>query len=241
VRKVLFVAFLVMPLLELWAITRVADAIDWLPTIALLLIVSVVGAWMVRAQGFSLLRRFNEDLNKGRVPANALIDGALVVLGGSLLLTPGFITDALGLALQLPPFRALLRPLLTQQVQRRVKVRSAGMGSMFGGGPAGPGGAGPAGGSSFGGAGSGESPFGGSPFGGSPFGTRGPGSGPSGDNPFGPGFGTPRRPGSGDYIDAEVVSEETVGDDASDDQAADGGADEGGEPKPPPEVGPGRY
>lgn len=193
--RFLFIAFLVMPLLELYAIVQVAGIIDTLPTIGLLLLVSMVGAWLVKTQGFSLLARINADISGGKMPTHALIDGAMVVLGGALLLTPGFITDGIGLAFQLPPVRAMIRPLITRSIARRVEVRTAasGLGGMFAGGsfggPGGPGGPG--------GEGSG-SPFGAAGFG-------GPGFDPTGAGGFGRGRTSNRH---GDFIDAEVISDE---------------------------------
>ena len=106
---VLLLAFLVVPLVELYVFFQVADAIGYLPTVAWIIGVSVVGAWVVKREGMSALRRANERVARGEVPTNELVNGVLILFGGALLLTPGFFTDVLGLVLVLPPTRALLR------------------------------------------------------------------------------------------------------------------------------------
>jgi len=106
---VLLLAFLVVPLLEVYVFVQVADAIGFLPTVAWIVAISLIGAWVVKREGMSTLRRANEQVARGQVPTDALVDGVLLLFGGALLLTPGFTTDVLGLVLVLPPTRALLR------------------------------------------------------------------------------------------------------------------------------------
>ena len=113
----LVAAFVAVPLVELWVILQVGDAIGVLATIGLLLGVSVVGTWLVRREGAGTWRRFREALASGRVPAEEVVDGALVIVGGALLLTPGFVTDVVGLACVAPPTRAVLRRWLQRRAQ----------------------------------------------------------------------------------------------------------------------------
>ncbi len=120
------VAFVVVPLAELWAILSVGEAIGVLPTILVLLADSVLGALLLRAQGRGAWRRFVEGLRLGRVPSREIADGLLIVVGGALLLTPGFLTDAVGLALLLPPSRALVRRGVERALARRMATRLAG-------------------------------------------------------------------------------------------------------------------
>jgi UPF0716 protein FxsA len=108
----LVLVFIVVPIVELWVIIQVGQAIGALPTIALLIVDSILGAWLLRHQGRQAWRAFNETLAAGRVPARETGDGALIVFGGALLLTPGFCTDVLGLLLLLPPTRAVIRRIL---------------------------------------------------------------------------------------------------------------------------------
>lgn len=112
----LFLLFIVVPIFEIWLILQVGHAIGPLPTIALLVADSVIGAWLMRSQGRIVWRRFNEALAAGRVPAREVLDGALVIFGGALQLAPGFATDVLGLLLVLPPSRAVVRRILVRRL-----------------------------------------------------------------------------------------------------------------------------
>jgi UPF0716 protein FxsA len=122
----LVLLFIVVPLAELYVIIQVGGAIGVLPTIGLLLLDSLVGSWLLRQQGRAAWRRFNATLAAGRPPATETVDGALIVFGGALLLTPGFLTDVLGLALLLPPSRALVRRTLARRFIPRIARRRGG-------------------------------------------------------------------------------------------------------------------
>lgn len=117
---VLVLAFIVVPLAEIYVIVQVGDAIGVLRTIALLLAVSLSGAWLVRREGTRAWRAVQNALAEGRMPGSEIVDGALVLAGGVLLLTPGFITDAAGAVLVLPPTRAVVRRLARYWLARRV-------------------------------------------------------------------------------------------------------------------------
>jgi len=106
---VLVILFIVVPIAELYVLWQIGSAIGILPTIALLILDSVLGAALMRSQGRAAWMRFNRALAEGRVPGREVLDGALVIFGGALLLTPGFLSDILGLILLLPPTRALVR------------------------------------------------------------------------------------------------------------------------------------
>jgi len=120
------VAFVVVPLAELWVILSVGDAIGVLPTILILLADSVLGALLLRAQGRGAWRRFVEALRFARIPSHELADGLLLVVGGALLLTPGFLTDTVGVLLLVPPSRAVVRRGLERAVARRMAAGLAG-------------------------------------------------------------------------------------------------------------------
>ena len=117
---VLVVLFLVVPALELYVLIQVGQAIGALATVLLLVADSLLGAWLVRREGRAAWRALRQALDERRLPAREVTDGALVVLGGSLLLTPGFVTDVAGVLCLLPPTRALLRRLLVRRVARRL-------------------------------------------------------------------------------------------------------------------------
>lgn len=114
-----FLLFVGMPILEIYVILQVGDAIGILPTVALLIVDSLVGAWLMRSQGRIVWRRFTQALEAGRPPAREVLDGALVIVGGALGLAPGFVTDAIGLFLIVPPTRAIVRRALVARLARR--------------------------------------------------------------------------------------------------------------------------
>jgi len=114
----LFVAFLLFPLLELWVILQVGSVIGAVWTVGLLVLDSILGAFIVRHEGRRTWQAFGEALAEGRWPADEVAQGGLVLVGGALLLTPGFVTDAIGLAFVLPPTRALLARVIRARVRR---------------------------------------------------------------------------------------------------------------------------
>jgi UPF0716 protein FxsA len=105
----LVILFIVGPIAELAVIITVGQQIGVVPTIALLLVVGAVGAWLGRRQGSLAWRRFQEAMDAGRVPTAEIADGAMVLLAGALLIAPGFISDVLAIALLVPAVRSLLR------------------------------------------------------------------------------------------------------------------------------------
>ena len=114
----LIIALLVVPIAELWVILQVSDRVGVLNTIVLLIFVSVVGGWLLKQQGAATWRRLQATLRKGEMPTIEAIDGALILFGGALLLTPGFLTDLVGLALIFPPTRATLRGVFRRFVKK---------------------------------------------------------------------------------------------------------------------------
>src|ERR671927_29684 len=115
----LVILFIVVPIAELYVIIQVGEAIGVLPTIALLIVDSLLGSALMRSQGRAAWRRFNLALGEGRIPHREVLDGALVIFGGALLLTPGFLTDILGAVLLVPPTRAVVRRVLSRRLGRR--------------------------------------------------------------------------------------------------------------------------
>jgi len=125
--------FIAVPILELYVIIKVGGAIGVAPTLALLLADAVLGSLLVRHQGLSAWRRFNESFARRRFPGREIADGVLIVIGGTLLLTPGFVTDIFGLFLLIPPTRAIARRLLRGYAGRRFILM--GVGGATGAGP----------------------------------------------------------------------------------------------------------
>jgi UPF0716 protein FxsA len=116
----LFLLFAVVPVIEVYLLIKVGRLVGPLSTVAILLLISLVGAWLVRHQGFQILRRIQDELALGRLPAAELVDGALVLVGGVLLLTPGFFTDFLGLFFLIPASRSVLKRFLGLWLQSRL-------------------------------------------------------------------------------------------------------------------------
>jgi UPF0716 protein FxsA len=119
---VLFLVFLVVPIVEIYVLIQVGSAIGALDTIGLLLLVSLVGAWIVKHQGGGTWRHIRDELAMGRLPGASLVDAALIFAAGVLLLVPGFVTDALGLLLLVPPVRHLVRALMARRFDVRMRA-----------------------------------------------------------------------------------------------------------------------
>jgi UPF0716 protein FxsA len=119
----LIVLFVAVPIAELYVLIWVVGPLLGAPlTILLLIADSVLGSVLMRSQGRVVWRRFNRTLAEGRMPHREVIDGVLVIFGGALLITPGFITDVLGFVLLVPPTRALCRRLLVNRLSRRLII-----------------------------------------------------------------------------------------------------------------------
>ncbi|MEV0383473.1 FxsA family protein [Nonomuraea sp. NPDC050643] len=124
-RLLLFLAFLVVPVLEIWLLIQVGSVIGGPATVALLIADSLLGAWLVRREGRRAWRALQDALQSGRMPDRELADGGLVLVGGALLLTPGFFTDVFGFLCILPFTRPLMRRLGSWFFERRVKKMAA--------------------------------------------------------------------------------------------------------------------
>ena len=116
--------FIVVPIVELYVIIQIGSLIGVWPTVALLLADALLGSLLLRHQGRGAWRRFNLALAEHRFPGREVADGLLIAIGGTLLLTPGFVTDIVGLVFLIPPTRAIVRRLLRGFVGRRFVVVS---------------------------------------------------------------------------------------------------------------------
>lgn len=125
VAPLLFVAFVVMPILEIFVLIQVGQVIGPWWTIGLLILDSLIGSWLIKREGRRAWQALRARFESGRVPSRELADGALIVLGGALMLSPGFVTDGLGLLLILPPTRPFFRRLLTSYAVRSVTRRAS--------------------------------------------------------------------------------------------------------------------
>ncbi|GAB1823364.1 FxsA family protein [Herbidospora sp. RD11066] len=121
----LFLAFLVVPVLEIWLLIQIGEVIGGWTTVALLIADSLLGGWLVRREGRRAWAALQKAIESGRMPDKELADGALIVAGGALLLTPGFITDIFGFFMILPFTRPIARRGATWFLGRRVKTMAA--------------------------------------------------------------------------------------------------------------------
>lgn len=115
---ILFVLFIVVPIAELYTIIRMSGAIGFLNTLGLMFLVAVLGSWLVRREGFRVWNRFNDAVATGQIPAREIVDGVLILGAGALLLTPGFLSDVLGLLMLFPPTRIMFRSYLLRRSKR---------------------------------------------------------------------------------------------------------------------------
>jgi UPF0716 protein FxsA len=143
----LMIAFLLVPIVEIYVLIQIGQVIGAPWTLALLLFESALGAWIVKREGRRAWEALQTAMTTGRMPGAEVADAALVLVGGTLLLTPGFVTDVVGFFFVLPPTRPLARRMLAWFIARRVtrmamrhEGRHSGRryGGMEGGSPGGP-------------------------------------------------------------------------------------------------------
>lgn len=115
---VLLVLLIVAPLVELYVIIQVAQVIGGWETLALLVVMSAIGAWLLKRQGLSVIRRVTSAVEEGRAPGKELVDGLLILVAGALMLAPGFVGDVLGYLLLFPPTRAIFRAPLMRRFSK---------------------------------------------------------------------------------------------------------------------------
>lgn len=127
--------FVVVPLIELALLIWLGQWMGVMPTVLLVAVTGVLGAWLARTQGVQALTRLQEEMARGELPGKALMDGAAILVGGTLLLTPGVLTDVLGFALLIPPTRSLLQKWALAGLKRRVEAGSIHFTMMSGGFP----------------------------------------------------------------------------------------------------------
>ena len=119
---ILIALFIGVPFAEIYVLLQVGQAIGAINTLVLLILISVVGAWLAKREGLGVLRRMQRSIDAGRVPGTELVDGFLILLAGALMLTPGFLTDILAILLLLPPVRAVVRREVRRRVARRIQI-----------------------------------------------------------------------------------------------------------------------
>jgi UPF0716 protein FxsA len=122
----LFLTFVVLPIVEIYVIIQVGRVIGAWWTVILLVADAILGAWLVKREGRRAWQALQETIGTGRMPTKQLADGALVLVGGTLMIAPGFVTDVFGFLCVLPFTRPLMRRLLTAYLAKRVTVAVTG-------------------------------------------------------------------------------------------------------------------
>lgn len=117
----LFLIFTIVPIIEVWLLINIGREIGALPTVAVLVAISMAGAWLARSQGFGVIVAIQQELAAGRLPAAHILDGAFILAGGILLLTPGFFTDFIGLFFLIPASRRLLKLWLGRWLEQKLR------------------------------------------------------------------------------------------------------------------------
>jgi len=113
--------FIIVPVVELYILIEVGKKIGSLTTIGIIILTGILGAYLVKSQGFMILKKIQNDLNEGILPGNSLIQGAIILAGGILLLTPGFITDIIGFIFLIPASRRVVKKYLLKWLKGKIK------------------------------------------------------------------------------------------------------------------------
>lgn len=122
---IVLACFILVPLAEIAVLIEVGGLIGLGPTLALIVLTAVAGAWMLRRQGLAVLRRAQQQMQQGAAPVGEVFEGFCLVIAGALLLTPGFLTDATGALLLLPPVRAWLYRRMRHRIEEQVLAGGA--------------------------------------------------------------------------------------------------------------------
>ena len=112
--------FLLVPAVELFLLIRMGQLVGFWPTLAFVILTGWAGAWLARLEGMRVLARFQQEVAMGRIPGQAIFDGAAVLLGGAFLVAPGVLTDVTGLALLFPPTRRLIQRWVRKRLERGI-------------------------------------------------------------------------------------------------------------------------
>lgn len=124
----LFFLFVTFPLIELILILMIGQRIGVGATLAVILLTGIIGVYLARTQGLKALARYQEAIQQGKIPHEAIIDSLLILVAGVLLVIPSFLADGLGVLLLLPPVRALIRGYLKKSIQEKITVAQQDMG-----------------------------------------------------------------------------------------------------------------
>ncbi|MEN3190391.1 MAG: FxsA family protein [Atribacterota bacterium] len=117
----LLMTFIIVPVVELYILIEVGKRIGSLPIIGIIILTGILGAYLVKGQGFMILKKIQNDLNEGILPGDSLIQGVIILAGGILLLTPGFITDIIGFIFLIPFSRMVVKKYLLKWLKGKIK------------------------------------------------------------------------------------------------------------------------
>ena len=117
----LLILFVIVPVTELYILIEVGKKIGSLTTIGIIILTGIIGAYLVKGQGFMILRKIQNDLNEGIMPGDSLIQGVIILAGGILLLTPGFVTDIVGFIFLIPVSRNIVKKYLLKWLKGKIK------------------------------------------------------------------------------------------------------------------------
>ncbi len=125
------ILFVGIPLIELMLFLQIGSRIGLLATIATVVLTGIIGASLTKSQGLQVLSKYQKALAEGRMPHAEVIEGLMILVAGAMLLTPGFLTDAIGFALLIPSVRAAVRAIAVEKLKQKVEVRVANAGAVF--------------------------------------------------------------------------------------------------------------
>jgi UPF0716 protein FxsA len=117
----LLILFVIVPVTELYILIEVGKKIGSLTTIGIIILTGIIGAYLVKGQGFMILKKIQNDLNEGVIPGDSLIQGAIILAGGIFLLTPGFVTDIIGFIFLIPISRRVVKKYLLKWLKGKIK------------------------------------------------------------------------------------------------------------------------
>jgi len=117
----LLILFVIVPVTELYILIEVGKKIGSLTTIGIIILTGIIGAYLVKGQGFMILKKIQNDLNEGIMPGDSLIQGAIILAGGIFLLTPGFVTDIIGFIFLIPVSRRVVKKYLLKWLKGKIK------------------------------------------------------------------------------------------------------------------------
>ena len=117
----LLILFVIVPVTELYILIEVGKKIGSLTTIGIIILTGIIGAYLVKGQGFMILKKIQSDLNEGIIPGDSLIQGAIILAGGIFLLTPGFVTDIIGFIFLIPASRRIVKKYLLKWLKGKIK------------------------------------------------------------------------------------------------------------------------